>query len=197
MKDSRYSGPLDMLENKPSKPPMSALDWFYELAAIAGVAAGIIIVAANYTSLPDRIPTHFNTAGKVNGTGPKETLFILPILSVFMYAMLTVLTRFPNLYNYPFRLREGERMYLYPIGRSMALLLKAETVWLFFTITQATVWVATQKTSTFNPLVMYLSLVVILVTMLFYIWLLFQAHKRYIPPTETTEADPDTGININ
>ncbi len=52
------------------------------LVAIAGCAAAWL-----YSSLPDRIPTHWNIRGEVDGYGGKWTLFLFPTIMALMLVL--------------------------------------------------------------------------------------------------------------
>ncbi len=49
----------------------------------------ILLILNNYPGLPERIPTHFNSQGLPDGWGNKSELFLYPIMSVFIYALIT------------------------------------------------------------------------------------------------------------
>lgn len=59
------------------------------------------IVLSKYSQLPDIIPTHYNLAGEVDNTGSKSSLFILPLITTVLYIALTILNRYPHIFNYP------------------------------------------------------------------------------------------------
>ena len=48
-----------------------------------------------WASLPDRIPAHFDAAGKVDRWGSKAELFLLPCFSVLMTTALEWVARHP------------------------------------------------------------------------------------------------------
>ena len=54
------------------------------LLALAGSA---LFLALSWRAMPDRIPTHFGAAGRIDSWGPKSTVLILPILGVFMFGI--------------------------------------------------------------------------------------------------------------
>jgi uncharacterized membrane protein len=72
-------------------------DWFLEGIAAAGMILLLLLPAVYYTELPDTIPQHFNARGEADGFGPKITLWILPILGVVLYMILTILVRIPSI----------------------------------------------------------------------------------------------------
>jgi uncharacterized membrane protein len=62
-----------------------------ELIALAGVVFSGAVVADFYSRLPERIATHFNSAGTTNGFGARSTLWLLVGIAVLLYAALSVI----------------------------------------------------------------------------------------------------------
>ena len=50
----------------------------YLIAAILLVVTTLIVSAMLYSSLPERVPTHWNIRGQVDGYGPRGSIFIMP-----------------------------------------------------------------------------------------------------------------------
>ena len=60
-----------------------------ELLALALLVLALYLALSAYPTLPDTIPMHFDSAGIPDGWGSKNTVFIFPALSAFMYALFT------------------------------------------------------------------------------------------------------------
>ena len=73
-------------------------DWPHWLV----IAAMFVASALIYPGAPDRIPTHWNIRGEVDGHGGRiEGLFLVPVIALGMYALLVVLPRLdPGRANY-------------------------------------------------------------------------------------------------
>ena len=56
------------------------------LALLAGMFLGPLIF---WSQIPSQIPGHYNAAGEITRWGGKGELFLLPIVSVFMYCFWT------------------------------------------------------------------------------------------------------------
>lgn len=84
----------------------TTLTKFADILGNAGILVMILLVALNWGSLPDTVPTHFNGAGDADGWGSKFTLLILPVIAIFLHILLGVVERKPHLHNYPVRLTE-------------------------------------------------------------------------------------------
>jgi uncharacterized membrane protein len=74
------------------------------------VAAAVAAPAWLYAGLPDRIPTHWNIEGKVDGYGGKWTLFVFPAMMVGMRVLFYFL---PALSPKPFDVETFRPTYLY------------------------------------------------------------------------------------
>ena len=61
-----------------------------ELIPLFLLGLTVYLVAANYSSLPDTIPTHFGVSGTADDWGSKSTIFLLPALAVPLYFLMSV-----------------------------------------------------------------------------------------------------------
>ena len=59
------------------------------------------MIIFNYSNLPEKIPIHFDFSGKADRFGGKVNIFVLPIIASVLYIGLTILNKFPNIFNYP------------------------------------------------------------------------------------------------
>lgn len=90
-----------MRERPKIKLGLTKLDIFFEIIGWAFMLAVWILVIANYSNLPDVIPIHYNIAGEADGFGGKENLLILPLVATVLFIGMTILNRFPHIFNYP------------------------------------------------------------------------------------------------
>lgn len=67
----------------------SPMDWILETLAGLGVLANLAIVIYHYGSLPEVILRHFNAAGEPDGFSSKWIIWLLPLLTIALYAGLT------------------------------------------------------------------------------------------------------------
>lgn len=90
-----------MYNDRPKiKVPYESLDYVMELASIALLILMWAYAIVEYTSLPDIIPTHFNSAGIADDYGSKSTIFIIPIIGSLTYILLFALNLYPHIHNY-------------------------------------------------------------------------------------------------
>jgi len=73
-----------------------------------------VLTILNYSKMPETVPIHFNAAGEANGYGNKASIFILPVTGLVLFIGMTILNRFPHIFNYPVNITKenAERQYL-------------------------------------------------------------------------------------
>jgi uncharacterized membrane protein len=63
----------------------------YWIVAIALVVVAWVVSAALYPGMPAKIPTHWNIQGKIDGYGPKGTIFLMPGVMIFLLGLFWLL----------------------------------------------------------------------------------------------------------
>jgi hypothetical protein len=81
--------------------------------------------------LPARIATHFDLAGNPNGWGSPSALLLLPAVAVALYLLISAVSLFPSVFNFPVRVTPENRPRLEMLAIQMIAWLKAELVCLF------------------------------------------------------------------
>ena len=84
-------------------------------------------IITQYSYLPDSVPIHFNTQGMPDDYGEKSTLLLLPIIGTFAYVLLTILNKFPHIFNFPNEITEENAPKMYKIATTMMRLIKLTT----------------------------------------------------------------------
>lgn len=87
--------------------------------SIALAAASAITMVLLYPSLPERIPTHFNALGQPDGWGSRSEAIMLTVIFVAMVTGLSVLSRYPRIFNYPAAVIEENAQRMYRAGEQM------------------------------------------------------------------------------
>jgi uncharacterized membrane protein len=119
----------------------SAIDWVLEVLAAAALIYGIILLIP-YGEIPDRIPRHFGASGEPDAWGGKSLLLWLTGLSALLYGGLTVLNRFPHVFNYPWNITEENALRQYALARSLMNAIKACVTAIFTYIVYGTLQTA-------------------------------------------------------
>jgi uncharacterized membrane protein len=83
------------------KLELTTIDKTFEILGWASILAIWALTISNYTILPDTIPIHFNGAGQADGFGGKGNILTLPLIATILFVGLTILKKFPHVYNYP------------------------------------------------------------------------------------------------
>jgi uncharacterized membrane protein len=108
-----------------------------EILAAAALLFTVVTAATSYSTLSQRIPTHFNAAGVADGWGDKSSLWMLVAVACFLYVVLTLVRFLPSsLINVP--VAQEQRAAAIPISLEMIEWVKAETICMFAFI----VWTA-------------------------------------------------------
>jgi len=89
----------------------------------------------SWGNIPDKIPGHYNGAGVVDRWGSKNEILVMPIASIALYALLTMVSYFPSTWNIPVEITEENREFVYRNVKTMLSLLKLEVITTFTYIT--------------------------------------------------------------
>ena len=102
-----------MKERAKIKLELTANDKVLEIVGWISVFAIWSLTIVNYNSLPDIIPIHYNATGKADGFGGKANILTLPLISTILFVGLTILNKFPHIFNYPTGITEenAQRQY--------------------------------------------------------------------------------------
>ncbi|MFZ4549773.1 MAG: DUF1648 domain-containing protein, partial [Bacteroidales bacterium] len=122
-------------ENRPKlKPIPTKIDLILEIVAFLFFLAIWFLPIAVYQNLPDIIPTHYNLKGEIDDWGSKNTIFILPAIGLILYIGITVLNKYPNIFNYPSKITEENALQQYSKATRWMRIIKLIIVVLFLAI---------------------------------------------------------------
>lgn len=150
-------------------PPLRTVDTIIEALAAICLIYMIVQLIIEYPSLGQSVPTHFGTGGSPDAWGDKSSLLIIPIVSIVLYSGLTILNKYPHIFNYPVAITDNNASKQYQYAKSLLSTLKFTTTGLFLYIQLQTISVAKQIQSgletyflviivigSFIPIVIYL-----------------------------------------
>jgi uncharacterized membrane protein len=140
----------------------------FEILSVLGLILSYYILLSSWASLPDKIPTHFGFDGAPNAWGSKMTLLLMPAIATVMFAVLTVLCRFPHTYNYPWRLTEQNAGRQYLLARMLLTAVKMEIIYLFAYIEYGTIRAAMGNADGLGSLMPSFILIALFGTVAFY-----------------------------
>lgn len=87
-----------------------------------------------YYSSPAIIPGHFDADGHITRYDNKAVIIIMPVIAVFIFALLSILTRYPRIYNYPSGFKKENAEAYYRSGIRLLRLVNVGIQVLFFLI---------------------------------------------------------------
>ncbi len=111
------------------------LELLLEVAGLSGLLLLVGLVLRSWSSLPERIPHHFNFRGEVDAWGGRWVLILMAALAAAFFAGFKILARFPHLGNYPVPITPENAERQYRNVRSLLAWLRVEVVWLFVILT--------------------------------------------------------------
>lgn len=109
-----------------------------EILSILLLIGMIIFLCSYWNQIPDTIPGHYNAMGQVDRWGNKSEVLILPILNIFMYLLLTVISFFPQIWNMPVKITDTNRVPVYQCSKTLLIIMKTQVVGIFFYLTYNT-----------------------------------------------------------
>lgn len=127
-----------------------------------------------FSNLPNAIPTHYNFTGQPDGFGNKLTIFILPILSTVLFVGMTILNKFPHIFNYPLKITYQNAERQYTIATRLIRYLKFIVALAFSTIVLMIFQTASNKISGFSIWFLLLFIGLIFIPMVYAIVKLFK-----------------------
>ena len=154
-----------------------------EAVSLITLAAMVYItIGAFYgpTRLPDRIPTHFNAAGRPDGYGSPAMLLVFPVIATVIYLLMTLVSRFPAAFNFPVRVTPLNRQRLEELALRMIAWLKTEVVVFFSLIESGAIRAVRQPDQRLSPLLMPMLLVVVFATCIIHITAIFRAGRSVL-----------------
>ncbi len=136
------------MESRPDiQPGFTGIDRLLETVAWLCIVALWLVVILFYESLPEVIPTHFNAAGEVDDTGDKIVLLLMPVIGTLLFLGLTILSRYPRIFNFPVEINAENAFRQYTNAVRMLRYLKGMVALIFLWITAAVILKAGGQTS--------------------------------------------------
>lgn len=90
-----------------SKDRYEKVNKFLDIIGLILVLALVIMTFIYWRKAPDIIPTHYNFKGEIDAYGSKNTVFILLPIVLITYIGIAVLSKFPQVYNYPIEIKKS------------------------------------------------------------------------------------------
>jgi len=111
--------------------------------------------------LPDRVPTHFDAAGRADAWGAPTGMILMPTMAIGLYVLMSIVARFPDAFHYPVRVTPFNIERLKSITLDMIAWLKLELVCLFTVLQWAFLQASRTGSGRIFPLILPVSIVAI------------------------------------
>lgn len=119
-------------------------DWIIEIIGLAFLVLMIGFPFYYYNQLPETFPLHFNASGEPDGFSQKNMLWTLPAIGLVLYIGMSILNRYPHLFNYPKEITEENAPRQYRIAtkliRSLNMLIAVSLFYLVLGIIQTSMY---------------------------------------------------------
>jgi uncharacterized membrane protein len=130
-------------ENRPKiKLKLTAGDRVVEAFGIIFLIILIALPIIYQKDLPDRVPIHFNAAGQPDDYGNRSSMWILPVTGASMYLLLTILSFFPRIYNFPVKITPENAIIQYRLATRLLRVLKTVLLMMFSFLSYQTIQTA-------------------------------------------------------
>lgn len=112
------------MNNPKLKVKLTTFDYIVEIIGLIGIICLIVLPIYFFNDLPDKLPKHFNALGQPDSYSNKGMIWFLPMVTLLLYIGLTILNKFPHIFNYPTKVTNENAERLYRTGTKMVRLLK-------------------------------------------------------------------------
>ena len=100
------------------------IDILVEVICLVMLVGVTIYLGISWSSLPDKIPAHYDFAGNIDRWGKKGELLIVPIMSWFLYVMITGVEQIPSIWNTGVKVTAENRYRVYRVLKYMVKSIK-------------------------------------------------------------------------
>lgn len=162
------------IEVKPNQVDKKIIRWGWIVLLL-----NLILILVFYSNLPNKIPTHFNFKGEIDGYGSKSSLWVIFIMAALMYYGLNLIVKKvpPHKHNYPVRITEKNAPLVYAQSLRMLVILNFSIALMFFLISSKLILTVLNKLS-FDIMLVVMLLVVFITALPFYfIYKMFKTPK--------------------
>ncbi|QWX83017.1 DUF1648 domain-containing protein [Cellulophaga sp. HaHaR_3_176] len=120
-----------MREKPKIKLDLANTDKVIEITGWTLLVGTWLLAILSFSDLPESIPTHFNAAGKADGFGGKNTIFVLPFIGTILFFGMTMLNKNPHIFNYPKTITNENALSQYANATRMIRVLKLIIAFVF------------------------------------------------------------------
>ena len=166
-----------MSERPKLKLELTTFDKTLEILGWTSILAIWVLTISNYSNLPDTIPIHYNGAGQADGFGGKGNILTLPLIATVLFIGLTILNKFPHVFNYPTNITADNALRQYTNATRMIRYLKLIIVVIFGLIAFKTIQNANGQADGLGIWFLPMTLGLIFIPLIYFLVKSFKATK--------------------
>ena len=150
------------------------------LAALVALLAGTAHALYGVHPIRGPVPTHFNLAGQADAWGSPQSLLVLPAMALGVFLLMTIVSRYPAVFNFPVRATPANRAQLESIALEMIAWLRLEVVVIFALIQRAAILSAEQGRNALSGWLLPVCLVCVFGTIALHVVAMFRVRPRVV-----------------
>lgn len=159
----------EQMQDRPRvKIHLTSIDLTCEILGWILVLGMWLLTLNKYGTLPDRIPIHYNILGEADGFGKKSAIITLPLISTILFIVLTILNKFPHIFNYPTTITEKDALKQYTNATRMLRCFKLVIVFTFGLISFKTIQISEDNSAKLGIWMLPLILCLIIIPMIYF-----------------------------
>ncbi|WP_223151117.1 DUF1648 domain-containing protein [Flavobacterium sp. GP15] len=120
-----------MVERIKIKLELTKVDMASEIISWVLIISIWILTITNYLNFPDIIATHYNDAVNADELVEKWIIFTLPLVMTVLFVGMSILNKFPHIYNYPINITKENAFTQYTNATRLIRYLKLIVVVVF------------------------------------------------------------------
>lgn len=155
--------------------PFSPLEVLLELTSLASIIGSILLLSIDWLALPEILPGRFNLFNDSRGLGEKINLIFYPLWQLVLYILFTLLSKYPQNYNYPWPITANNVSRQYRLARTLIRWLKTAIILFLALLEWNTICLALQKTTLSWQIIGLIFVPIVFVVLGTYIFLAWQA----------------------
>jgi uncharacterized membrane protein len=112
------------MERPKLKIRLTWIDYTIEAVSFLVVLLTCILFIVFWLKAPQIVPIHYNITGTADGFGSKSFLIPLLVFNIITYIGMSVLGRYPQIFNFPVGVTSSNAYSLYKVGKRMLSIIK-------------------------------------------------------------------------
>lgn len=152
------------------KTTKSRLDKYLDTVRLMLLVCMLAIPFHYFSMMPDSIPIHFNSSGKVDSYGSKYFIWLLPMLSILLHFLFKWLIKSPHLLNYPQKITQENALRQYTLASRFLRIIDLFILLLFLYITYTICLLAIGQEKMASIAYVFVFIGLLFVSILFYLY---------------------------